>query len=166
MALARSQSPAAGRTMPAAGQAGTSRSATGANGSAVDWSSTIELIGGVLARLGDVMGSGALYSLVRYGSLDEGARLGTKINGPDPEAALKAAGRLLHLDVSVGQEGGGAFRLRIRPPPYLRVAKGGTVGLIVGLFEGTLSSILRTKYQLSGEPRLDAGGELTILLKE
>lgn len=143
-----------------------SRPAPSANEGTIDWSSTIELVGSVLVRLSDVMGPGALYALVRYGSLDAGTRLGAKIKDRDPEAALKEAGRLLHLDVTAQPAGIGSFRLHIRPPPYLTVAKGGTLGLIVGLFEGFLSSVQRTKYQLSGEPTLGADGEMTILLKE
>lgn len=131
-----------------------------------DWAGTLEFFNGILLRLGDVIGAGAVHSLVRYGALSEGSKWAARLQGMDAVEALAVAGRLLHLEVHARRTRASTYEVRVRAPAYVQLRRGGPIGLVVGLIEGVLSSVLRAKFELVGEPVIESERDLLLTFKE
>lgn len=121
-----------------------------------------EVFTGVLHRMGDIMGPGAIYSLVHYGALEEGLRLGTRFTPREPREAIQAVAGLLRLRARVETDHGARIRVLVEPASHVDFQKSGVIALLVGLLEGVLTSAMRKKYAASGEPRIVSKGGLEV----
>ncbi len=121
------------------------------------------LLGGVLHRMEEVLGPGAIYSLVHYVAVEEGRQL---VDGGAPGAvdavAQRVAGLLglkVRLDVDKGK---GLVRARVNPAPHFRLDNRAGSALVVGLLEGALTTAYRRKMQVNGTPGAQGDGSLDL----
>lgn len=112
-----------------------------------------EVLGSILGRLGDVIGDGALRSLVHYGALEVGARLAEQHEGPTSREALRAAADLFHLQIEVRLDTPQRIELLVSGPPELPLSKPGALGLATGVLEGLLSRSRRAQMRLEADPQ-------------
>jgi hypothetical protein len=124
--------------------------------------SPAQAMAGVLQRMGEVLGPGAIYSLVHYGALEEGLALGAQDRPADAEQAVRAVGSLLGLEAHVAGRDGGRLRVRLRSAPQISLESRGTVALAVGLLEGMLTAARGSRVNAAGEPTVGRDGELDI----
>lgn len=118
----------------------------------------VTVLASLLERLGDVMGDGALRSLIHYGALDLGSRLADQNPGRSAKPALEAAARLLHFQIDIRSESGSRVELELRSPPSLSLDRPGPLGLATGILEGILSRVHHAQMRLESEPRPERDG--------
>jgi hypothetical protein len=124
-------------------------------------SSSAQAMAGVLQRMGEVLGPGAIYSLVHYGAVQEGLALAAQDRPADAEQAVRTVAELIGLEAHV-VPGPGRLRVRVKPAPQISLDSRGTVALAVGLLEGMLTAARGAKVQATAEPAPGADGELEI----
>ncbi|MCA1810648.1 MAG: hypothetical protein LC623_01390 [Halobacteriales archaeon] len=121
----------------------------------------VQAMAGVLQRMGEVLGPGAIYSLVHYGAYEEGLALAAQDRPADAGQAVRAVAALLGLEAgAAGREG--RLRVRVGLAPQVSLESRGTVALVVGLLEGMLTATHGSKVQAAGEPSLAKDGALEI----
>jgi hypothetical protein len=121
-------------------------------------------LGGVLQRMGDVLGPGAIYSLVHYGALEEGLLLAAASPGAGTDSAQLVAG-LLGVEVKVESDKDKLVRLRIKQAPHFSLENRASVALVVGLLEGAFTTARRRKMQATTDPTMGADGTLKLDLE-
>lgn len=122
---------------------------------------TVQAMAGVLQRMGEVLGPGAIYSLVHYGAYEEGLALAAQDRPADAEQAVRAVAALLGLEASVAEREG-RLRVQVRPAPQVSLESRGTVALLVGLLEGMLTAAHGSRVQAADEPGFAKDGALEI----
>lgn len=120
------------------------------------------LLAGVLQRMGDVLGPGAIYSLVHYAAVEEGRRLTSGPAASGVEALVRRIAGHLGIDVRILGEKPGDVRLRLTPGPGFGLESRATTALVVGLLEGALTTTQRRKMQLKGDPAARGDGSLEL----
>jgi hypothetical protein len=123
--------------------------------------SAAQAMAGVLQRMGEVLGPGAIYSLVHYGAYEEGLALGGQDRPADAEQAVQTVAAILGLEASI-VAGAGGLRVQIKPAPHVSLESRGTMALAVGLLEGLLTAARGSKVQAAADPATGPAGELEI----
>lgn len=118
------------------------------------------VLAGVLRRMGDVLGPGAISSLVHYGALEEGLHIAIPSPG-DAAAAVQAVAAILGVEArcDVARD---TVRVHVKRAPHISMESRACSALVVGLLEGALTTARRHKVQAKGDPTLDADGTLHI----
>jgi len=119
---------------------------------------------GVLQRMGDVLGPGAIYSLVHHGAFQEGLALGAQGRPADAEQAVQTVADLLGLEARLESSRDRRLRVVVQPAPQLSLESRGAAALVVGLLEGLLTAARGSQVLVAGEPHLGPAGELDIEL--
>ena len=125
--------------------------------------SATQALAGVLQRMGDVLGPGAIYSLVHYGAYEEGVALAAQDRPRTAQDAVDTVARILGFDARLS--GGQALVVEFAPQEHIAFASGGIVALLVGLLEGMLTAALGSKVQANPNPAITRSGALRIELK-
>lgn len=126
--------------------------------------SATQALAGVLQRMGDVLGPGAIYSLVHYGAYEEGVALAAQDRPRTAQDAVDAVARILGFEARLSG-GGQALVVEFAPQEHIAFASGGIVALLVGLLEGMLTAALGSKVQANPNPAITRSGALRIELK-
>lgn len=124
-------------------------------------SGTRALLGGVLQRMGEVLGPGAIYSLVHYVAVEEGRVLAAGGDVGAADALARRVGDLLGLEVRIEAKPA-SVHVRVKPGPRFSLDSRATTALVVGLLEGALTATHRRKMQLKGEPDARRDGTLEL----
>jgi hypothetical protein len=120
-----------------------------------------QVLAGVLQRMGDVLGPGAIYSLVHYGAHEEGLALAAQDRPASAEEAVATVARLLGLAATLARPEG-RLVVHVKPAQNVSLSSRGTAALVVGLLEGMLTAATGGAVQARGEPAADAAGEMDI----
>ncbi len=121
-----------------------------------------DVLGGVLQRMGEVLGPGAIYSLVHYGALEEGTRLGAQHTPEDSAAVVQLIAEFLGIEARITTDQGNRMSVLVKGGPRFSMEDRVSVALVVGLLEGALSTARRRKMQVTAEPGLGRDGTLEL----
>jgi len=121
-----------------------------------------QALAGVLQRMGDVLGPGAIYSLVHYGAYEEGVALATQDRPQTAKDAVEAVARIMSLDARLS--GDQPLLVEFAHQPDIAFTSRGTVALLVGLLEGMLTVAVGSKVQANPVPTITPTGALRIEL--
>lgn len=118
----------------------------------------LTLLGGVLSRVGEVVGKGASYALFHYGAVEEGKRFGSDF---DPDSTSKALARLDEILVQrseVVQDESGRVGIIVRGSPLLGLQDPAMEGLVAGILEGVLTGVRGSRFKGTTVERRPADG--------
>ena len=119
----------------------------------------VVLFGGILARMGEIMGTGAVYSLVHFGAVAEGRRLGLELGSKTPQECSAFAAALLHISMSA-ESRQARLTVKVQPGGALDTRDRAVAAMIVGLLEGLLGSATRQRYKVTKEPTTSDDGSM------
>lgn len=125
--------------------------------------SATQAVAGVLQRMGEVLGPGAIYSLVHYGAYEEGLALAAQRRPADAEQAVRTVADLLGLEARLLPVREGRMRVQVHAAPQVSLESRGTAALVVGLLEGMLTAARGGRVQAT-EPGPAKDGVLEIEL--
>ena len=130
----------------------TRRTARTTHAAAANPSDAGAVLGGVVSRMGDIMGPGAVYSLVHYGAIHEGERLGALLEARSVEAGVRQVADLLQVQARLTASPGAHIRVHVAAADHLHLEDRGVQALLAGLLEGVLGVVLRKKCSLARDP--------------
>lgn len=111
-----------------------------------------DVLEGVLQRMGDVLGPGAIYSLVHFGATEEGLQIGSRAGTGGADAAVALVAAALGIEARIEANKAGSLQVVLKPGRRFDVDNRASVALLGGLLEGALTTALRRKLVAKGPP--------------
>lgn len=109
----------------------------------------VRLVSGILGHLKQIVGEGASYSMLHYGALEEGKRVGVAYGAIDLALLLGRFDAILAQRSEVEHDDGEAVRVRVHSSELLRSGHRAAQGIVVGLLEGALCASRNARYRAS-----------------
>ena len=125
---------------------------------------TVQLIGGLISHMKQIVGDGACYAMLHYGAMEEGKRFGAGAGPGDLKKVLDRLDSLLLHKSEILKDDGHSVMLRIHDSAFLATGHRAIQGIILGLVEGALTVSRSSRYKgtiVAGPQKSEVTLELT-----
>lgn len=124
----------------------------------------VQLLAGLVTHMKQIVGDGACYAMLHYGAMEEGKRFGAASAEQDLPRVLARIDRVLSQKSDVVSDTGSEVVIRVHSSLLVDTGQRAIHGVILGLFEGSLTSTRRARYKGTILPG-GSKGELVLQLR-